>query len=176
LLQQKVSSIRSRLLRLGPVSSVELARKDVRFRGEAAAQRRQCEQLGRIKWYLWHGNVFCPLQTIEDLTMDVEAIEESEAQRKLLKALREFQHYIEANRPFIPNYGDRYRHGEGEAIATGFVESPLNQVVSKRMVKQQSMRWTERGAHFLLQIRTETLNDELRSTIERWYPDMKEAA
>jgi hypothetical protein len=32
---------------------------------------------------------------------------------------------------FIPNYGERYRHGE--RISTGFVESTVNQVVSKRM-------------------------------------------
>jgi hypothetical protein len=29
-----------------------------------------------------------------------------------LKAVREFSGYIEANQNFIPNYGDRYRHGE----------------------------------------------------------------
>jgi hypothetical protein len=132
------------------------------------------KQLERIKWHLWHGNVFCALQTIEDFAMDIEIIEASEAQRKLLKALGEFEHYIRANRPFISNYGNRYRNGE--AIATGFVESTINQVVSKRFVKRQSMRWTERGAHLLLQIRTKTLNDELRSTCGGWYPDMKEAA
>jgi hypothetical protein len=37
------------------------------------------------------------------------------------------------NKPFIPNYGDRYRHGE--AISTAFAESTVNQVVSRRMVK-----------------------------------------
>ena len=132
------------------------------------------KQLERIKWYLWHGNVFRALQIIDDLAMDLEIIEESEAQRKLLKTLREFEHYIEANKPFIPNYGDRYRNGEN--IATGFVESTINQVVSKRFVKHQSMRWTERGAHLLLQVRTKTLNDELRPTFEDWYPGMKEAA
>ena len=40
----------------------------------------------------------------------------------------------------IANYFDRYRHGE--TISTGFVESAINQVVSKRMVKKQQMRWT----------------------------------
>ena len=48
------------------------------------------KQLERIRWYLWHGNVFRTLQAIEDLAMDIEIIEESEAQRKLLKALCEF--------------------------------------------------------------------------------------
>ncbi|MGI9284294.1 MAG: ISKra4 family transposase [Pseudomonadales bacterium] len=141
------------------------------FPNIAADARRQ---LDRIKWYLWHGNVFRTLQTIEYLQMDIENIEESEARSKLLKALREFNHYIDVNKPFIPNYGDRYRNGEN--IATGVVESTVNQVISKRLVKKQQMRWTERGAHLLLQVRTKTLNDELRPTFEGWYPGMKQAA
>ena len=48
---------------------------------------------------------------------------------KLAKSVREFYGYIETNEQFIPNYGERYRHGE--AIATGFVESTANQMVSK---------------------------------------------
>jgi hypothetical protein len=47
---------------------------------------------------------------------------------------------IAANKPFIPNNGDRYRHGE--TISTAFAESMVNQVVSRRMVKPQHMRWT----------------------------------
>ena len=68
----------------------------------------------------------------------------SERAKKLLKAVNEFRHYIEANRSSIPNYGDRYRHGE--AISTSFAESAVNQVISRRMVKKQQMRWTEGGA------------------------------
>ena len=48
------------------------------------------------------------------------------------------------------NYGDRRRHGE--RIASSFAESAVNQVVSKRMVKKQQMKWGERGAHLLLQV------------------------
>ncbi len=132
------------------------------------------KKLESIKWYLWHGNVFRALEKIEFLQMDIEDLDETETQSKLLKALYEFEHYIDANKTFIPNYGDRYRNGE--RIATGFVESTVNQVISKRFVKKQQMRWTERGAHLLLQVRTKTLNKELRSTFEEWYPGMKEAA
>ena len=89
-----------------------------------------------------------------------------------IKAVREFGIYITANRTFIPNYGDRYRHGE--TISTAFVESAINQVVSKRMVKKQQMRWTDRGAHLLLQVRTRVLNEEWRSTLSHWYPAMQE--
>ena len=38
------------------------------------------------------------------------------------------------------------------------------------------MRWSERDVHLLLQVRTLALDDELRSTFERWYPEMKMAA
>ncbi len=128
--------------------------------------------LERLKWHLWHGNVYRALQIIEDLEGDLEARDErSERAKKLLKAVREFRHYIAANRSSIPNYGDRYRHGE--AISTSFVESTVNQVISKRMVKKQQMRWTEPGAHRLLQVRTQVLNEDLRATFCRWYPGMK---
>ena len=72
---------------------------------------------------------------------------------------------------FIPNYGERWRCGE--AIATGFVESTVNQVISKRFCKKQQMQWTKRGAHLLLQTRVKTLNGELGEVFKRWYPDMQ---
>ena len=78
--------------------------------------------------------------------------------------------YLNAIRVWA-NYGDRYRHGE--TISTAFVESTVNQVVSRRMVKQQQMRWTQRGAHLLLQVRTQALNDDLRATFRRWYSGMQ---
>jgi hypothetical protein len=50
----------------------------------------------------------------------------------------------------------------------------VNEVISKRFVKNQQMRWTNEGAHKLLQVRIHVLNDELRRTFCRWYPDMEE--
>jgi hypothetical protein len=79
--------------------------------------------------------------------------------------------YISNNRAFIPNYADRYRYDE--IISTAFAESAINEVVSKRMVKKQQMRWSKKGTHLLLQVRVKTLNDDLHSTFEEWYPGMK---
>jgi hypothetical protein len=64
----------------------------------------------------------------------------------------------------------RYRNGE--PIATGFVESTVNEVVSKRFCKKQQMQWSKEGAHLLLQTRVRTLNGELGAIFKRWYPDM----
>ena len=66
---------------------------------------------------------------------------------------------------------DRY----GEAVSTAFVEATVNHVISKRMVKKQQMRWTRRGAHNLLQIRTHVLDGEYRDAFVRWYPEMQPA-
>jgi hypothetical protein len=82
-------------------------------------------------------------------------------------SLAEFETYIGNHQEYIPNYGELYR--QGETISTAFVESTINQVVSRRFVKEQQMQWTLRGAHLLLQTRTKVLNDELDDVFRRWY-------
>lgn len=37
------------------------------------------------------------------------------------------------------------------------------------------MTWTQEGAHRMIQVRTATLNNELRDEFCRWYPNMKNA-
>jgi len=121
-----------------------------------------------LKWFLWHGNLFEALQTVDGLELDLDNKGASRDQRKVLKAVTEFGSYLRANSAWIPNYGERYRNGE--VISSAFVESVVNQVVSKRMVKKQQMRWTPKGAHLLLQVRTKVLNDELGGAFHNWYP------
>src|SRR5262249_5375386 len=118
------------------------------------------QELNSIKHFLWHGNTFQALQRLESLRINLEFPQTpSDLTRKIAKVLGEFQTYISKNEEFIPNFGERRRNGE--MISTSFVESTVNQVISKRMVKKQQMRWTPRGAHLLLQIRTKVLNNEL---------------
>ncbi len=128
------------------------------------------KDLERVKWFLWHGNVYKTLQVLEDLIWDIDAEASNEAQ-KLTRTLREFEQYIRTNRSSIPNYGDRYRNDE--AISSAVAESTVNQIVSKRFVKKQQMRWTRRGAHLLLQVRTRVLDNTLTATFQRWYPGME---
>ena len=110
------------------------------------------EKIERLKWSLWHGNLYKALYKIDDIESLIYNFEETYPKfKQLLKAVEEFRTYIMNNRHLIPNYGERYRNGE--AIATGFVESTVNQVVSKRFCKKQQMQWSKRGAHLLLQTR-----------------------
>ncbi|MHB8753167.1 MAG: ISKra4 family transposase, partial [Aggregatilineales bacterium] len=125
-------------------------------------------------WFVRHGNVFKTLQTLDDLESDLEDLDsegECPELKKLLRAIHEFDGYIQTNRAFIPNYGKRYRYGE--IISTAFVESTVNYVLSKRFVKKQQMRWTREGAHLLLQIRLQVINEDWRNTFCHWYPGME---
>jgi hypothetical protein len=101
----------------------------------------------RVKWFLWHGNVVRADDTLSNIIDDVDGVrgEDREAGRppqlvlkKLSRALEEFGTYIDNNAGAIVNYGERHRCGE--RISTGFVESTINQLVTKRFVKQHQMR------------------------------------
>ena len=117
---------------------------------DTAPEKREevLKMLESTKHYLWHGNVVRAQEKVQDLHcyLDKETIEGDNG-RKMRKGLDEFDTYIAANQARIPNYGERWRNEE--AIATGFVESAVNQIVSKRFAKRQQMQWTKKGAHLL---------------------------
>jgi|GEM_PF-2034928 len=57
-------------------------------------------------------------------------------------------------------------------ISTDFVESTVNQLISKRFVKKQQMKWTRWGAHLFMQVRVKVVDEELGDIFKRWYPVM----
>src|SRR5260370_32260503 len=48
------------------------------------------KELECLKWNLWHGNVHKALQIVEDLEVALDLEENSQEQRRLLKAVLEF--------------------------------------------------------------------------------------
>jgi hypothetical protein len=129
--------------------------------------------LERVKHFLWHGNTFRAMQTLEDLRDDFEiacAAGADDKQHAFFERLSEFCTYVGRNSEQIPNYGERHRCGE--PISTATAEATVNQVISRRMVKKQQMRWSPRGAHLLLQVRTRVLNNDLADDFARWYPGL----
>jgi hypothetical protein len=91
------------------------------------------EDLERLRWFLWHGNIVRALHTIEGITVDLETLNPGDEPSKLLTAAREFDTYLRANAGEIPNYGERYR--AGETISSSLAESAVNQVISKRIFR-----------------------------------------
>jgi hypothetical protein len=108
---------------------------------EAALGEEIREQIVRLQGSLRHGQVDKALGKIDDLASSIALFHETYARFKhLVKALSALRAYIGNNRHLIPNYGQRYHHGE--AIATGFVESTVHEVVSKQFCKKQQMQWS----------------------------------
>lgn len=123
--------------------------------------------IGRAKWFLWHGNHYRALQVLDDVAFTLDCCDPTLMQAKARKLLGEFVGYIEHNQHRIPSYAERRR--AGEAISSATAEGAVNQVIAKRMVKKQQMRWTPHGAHRLLQIRTRVLDHHLDDDIHRWH-------
>jgi len=69
--------------------------------------------------------------------------------------------YLEPNSQYLTNYGWRYRRGM--TISSSIAESAVNEVVSLRCAKKRQMRWTNKGAHLLVQVRVAVLNGDLKT-------------
>ena len=89
------------------------------------------KQLESVKHLLWHGNTEEALERSVNLLLDLSLLQtQSAAAQKVAAGLTEFETYIRNNREFIPNFGERYP--QGETIRTAFVESTINQILSRR--------------------------------------------
>jgi len=90
------------------------------------------KRLHSVKHLLWHGNTEEALTRSSALILDLSWIQAHRgAAKKLGDGLSEFQTYMGNNQGYIPNYSEWYR--QGETVTTSFVESAINQVVSKRL-------------------------------------------
>jgi hypothetical protein len=134
---------------------------------DAAAVSKQLKAL--IKHLLWHGNGEEALERLSKLLIDLKLMgSPSQRPRSWRRAWRSSRLTSATIRnPFQTTVSGI---GRGETISTAFVESTINQVVSRRFVKRQQMHGTLRGAHLLLQTRTKVLNNELEEVFRRWYP------
>ncbi|MHB1952429.1 MAG: ISKra4 family transposase, partial [Sulfobacillus sp.] len=98
-------------------------------------------EIDRAKWRLWNGLAERGIVGLVHLGQWVRApcFEPIPSLKKLAHTLLETIRYLELNADSMPYYGKRYR--AGQRISTGFVESAVNEIVAKRMVKKQQMRW-----------------------------------
>jgi hypothetical protein len=71
--------------------------------------------------------------------------------RKLWRALRKVDNYLQGQSSRLVNYAERYR--AGLRVETSLTEGTANFLVNRRMNKAQQMRWSRRGANLLLQVR-----------------------
>lgn len=136
-------------------------------------------ELTSIKWHLWHGSSLRALEIIDSLDVplgnheaDKLIVHKYDKLKALTRYLGDLKTYIRQNSASIVDYSERYRYGE--RVSTGFVESTVNQVISKRFVKRQQMQWTKKGAHLLMQARTKVLNEEWDGCFRQRYPGFRQ--
>jgi hypothetical protein len=145
--------------------------------GQAAETRAwPLDRIDRAKWALWNGQLSKTLAHLSELR--VWTWNNVRADPSWLEHLRthlsELTAYLDANADSLPNYGARHR--QGAAIATAFVESTVNDIVSRRMVKRQQMRWNRETVQPFLTVRVHVLNDTLEDAFRHWHRAFRPAA
>ena len=120
------------------------------------------ETIERIKWRLWHGQVRRGLDLIAETMATLEATTEtaSPATLKVTRLLGEFETYVCGQSDIIIDYATATRREE--PISTAVTESTVQWLVHRRMNAQQQMRWTPRGAHLMLKVRSAVMNGSLQ--------------
>jgi hypothetical protein len=132
------------------------------------------ETIDRVRWRLWHGQVRRSLDLIGEtlITLERPVTDTSPAAmaaQKVARLLRDLETYVSGHAEIIINYAAA-RHEE-EPISTATTESTVQWLLHRRMNAQQHMRWSPRGAHLMLKVRTASVNGTLErdhAVAERW--------
>jgi hypothetical protein len=134
----------------------------------AVIARRDIE---RAKWCLWHGRwKRCLVKLVKTYRWsEAKSIHDAAGIEILRRHLKDLIDYLEANQAMLVNYGARRRRGE--PISTAFVESAVNEIISRRMIKKQQMRWNRWTVQPFLDVRIAVLNGTLEGAFRRNYPD-----
>ena len=130
-------------------------------------------ELESSKWKLWHGRSSACLGRLARLThwFDAVHVRDVKGPAAVQRHINDLMEYLYANELALVNYGRRRR--DRLPISTAFVESAVNEILSKRMIKKQQMRWSKRGAHMMLQARAAVMNGNLREQLRYQPPIFK---
>jgi len=130
------------------------------------------ETIERIRWRLWHGQVRRALdligETLEKLGRNRLRLTEAYADR-LKRTLQGLETYVSGQSGSIINYAAARR--SAEPISTATTESAVQRLLHRRMTAKQQMRWSPRGAHLMLKVRTAVMNatfERDHAAAERW--------
>jgi hypothetical protein len=115
-----------------------------------------------IRWRLWHGQVQRALDLIGDTLSPLEAAANDETSPvaapagKVAAVLRALETYVSGQSEIIIDYATARRCKQ--PISTATTESTVQWLLHRRMNANQQMRWSPRGAHLMLQVRTAIMN------------------
>ncbi len=87
----------------------------------------------------------------------------------MVGVLRALETYVSGQSALIIDYATA--RGSDEPISTATTESTVQWLLHRRMGNNQQMRWSPRGAHLMLKVRTSVINGTFyddHTTAERW--------
>ena len=127
----------------------------------------------RAKWRLWHGRWPGCRGKLAALCRWTErtSMREVVGIGRLRQHVAELLGYLERNAAALVHYAGRRRRGE--PIATSFVESAVDEIISWRMAKAQQMRWNRATVQPFLDVRTAVLNGTLERAFRRRHPGFR---
>ena len=139
--------------------------------GERGDGGRLAVAVEHIRWRLWHGQVRRALDLIGETLAWLDAMAEAApvAAAKVAALLRGIETYVSGQADLIIDYAEGRRRGE--PISTATMEGTVRWPLHRRMGANQQMRWSPRGAHRMLQVRTAVANGALaadHAAAERW--------
>jgi hypothetical protein len=125
---------------------------------------RLTETIERIRWRLWHGQVKRALDLIAETVVTVVVAADDKSPiaavaRKVARLLGDLETYVSGQSDIIIDYATARRCEE--PISTAITESTVQWLLHRRMTAQQQMRWSPRGAHLMLKVRTSVVNGTL---------------
>jgi hypothetical protein len=129
--------------------------------GEREDGTRLAEAVEHVRWRLWHGQVQRALDLVgETLTwLGGMADAAPAAAAKVVASLRGLETYVSGQSELIIDYATARR--DGEPISTATTEGTVQWLLHRRMGANQQMRWSPRGAHRMLKVRTAVANGTL---------------
>ena len=109
------------------------------------------EELMRVKWFLWRGEVDNALIRFNELLEQTSSEKHHSKIKKLIQ-------YVENNRDKIVDYSKR--DDEGLVFTSNLAESTVESLINQRCKGQQHMRWSRDGLNPVLQLRAAIHSDD----------------
>ena len=142
--------------------------------GDRAEAACLADTIEHIRWRLWHGQVRRALDLIGETLVTLEAMAKTASPKaatagKVVGVLRGLETYVSGQSELIIDYATA--RGSDEPISTATTESTVQWLLHRRMGANQQMRWSPRGAHLMLKVRTSVVNGTFNkdhATAERW--------
>ena len=132
---------------------------------------RLADAVERIRWRLWHGQARRALDLIGETLGWLEGMADAApaAAAKVAALLRGLETYVSGQADLIIDYAAARRRDE--PISTATTEGTVQWLLHRRMGANQQMRWSPRGAHRMLKVRSAVANGTLaadHAAAERW--------